>query len=54
MTRKSAGYVTKRALDEALESIAWGKLTFDEMVVLHRVVRHSYEIALEIIGPILL
>ena len=32
------GYVTKFAPHTALKLIAWGNLTFDEWVVLHRVV----------------
>jgi hypothetical protein len=35
--RISAGYVTQSAPHEALKSIACGKLTFDQRVVLHRV-----------------
>ena len=31
------GTVTKSAPHKALKSIAWGKLAFDERVVLHRV-----------------
>ena len=31
-------YVTKFEPDEALKLIAWGKLTFDKRVVIHRVV----------------
>ena len=38
MLRISKGYVTKFAPHLALKIIAGGKLTFDERVVLHRVV----------------
>jgi len=31
------GYVTKSASHKALKLIAWGKLTFDERLVVHRV-----------------
>ena len=35
--RKSEGCETKSTPNEALKSTAWGKLAFDERVVLHRV-----------------
>ena len=39
MPQHFEGYVTKFAPHKILKLIAWGKLTFDKRVVLHRVVR---------------
>ena len=38
LAREFEGHVTKFAPHKALKLIAWGKMTFDERVVLHRVV----------------